>query len=171
MPAFAFDNERPRHHVHISPFRIASRLVTSREYLEFMADGGYERPELWLSDAWDHLCQNGWSAPLYWERTGNEWMQLTCRGMLPLDPAEPVCHVSLYEADAFARWTGARLPTEFEWEIAASSVESARFPERRRENMLESETYHPTPAGGLIRGQASLQQLFGDAWEWTSSPY
>lgn len=173
MGRFSFDNERPRHHVHVRPFRLASRLVTNREYLEFMSDGGYERPELWLSDAWDHLCQNGWSRPLYWEKTGDAWTLFTCRGILPLDPLEPVCHVSFYEADAFARWAGARLPTEFEWEIAASySMETALFPEKCVDNMLESETYHPAPAGGTPNHpQVSARQLFGDTWEWTSSPY
>ena len=162
--SFAFDNELPRHFTYIKPFRIASRLVTNKEYQAFMADGGYTRPELWLSDAWDHVCEKGWTAPLYWAQAGDEWTQFTCRGTLPLNPSEPVCHVSFYEADAFARWVGARLPTEFEWEVAA---DSAKDPAKTYGNLLESETYHPRPAAA----QTGLQQIFGDTWEWTSSPY
>ena len=161
---FAFDNELPRHTVFIEPFCIASRLVTNQEYLAFIADGGYRRPELWLSDAWDHVCRNGWAAPLYWEQAGYGWTQFTCQGTVPLRPAEPVCHISFYEADAFARWAGMRLPTEFEWEIAASSLKNAGA---AGSNLLESRTYHPR-AGSR---QTGLQQVFGDAWEWTSSPY
>lgn len=164
---FSFDNELPRHYTYINPFCIASRLVTNKEYLAFMADGGYSRPELWLSDAWDHVCENGWRAPLYWEQTGDDWMQFTCRGMLPLNPSEPVCHVSFYEADAYARWFGARLPTEFEWEIAAGSDRNATG---MCVNLLESESYHPRPATQATQ-QGNLQQIFGDTWEWTSSPY
>lgn len=165
---FAFDNELPRHYTYINPFCIASRLVTNKEYLAFMADDGYRRPELWLSDAWDHLCEHGWIAPLYWEQAGDDWAQFTCRGMQPLNPNEPVCHVSFYEADAFARWAGARLPTEFEWEIAADATKNAG---RISGNLLESETYHPRllhPAGSQ---ETELQQIFGDTWEWTASPY
>lgn len=169
MQGFAFDNELPRHLTYITPFRIASRLITNKEYLEFVADGGYTRPELWLSDAWDHLCESGWTAPLYWEKTEDGWTQFTCRGTVPLNPSEPVCHVSFYEADAFARWAGARLPTEFEWEIAAASAANSSA------NLLESETYHPAPAAHAHSQadsqQTSLQQIFGDTWEWTSSPY
>ncbi|SFO20212.1 ergothioneine biosynthesis protein EgtB [Nitrosospira briensis] len=164
---FAFDNELPRHYTYINPFRIASRLVTNKEYLAFMADGGYSRAELWLSDAWDHVCENGWTAPLYWEQAGNDWTQFTCRGMLPLNPAEPVCHVSFYEADAFARWAGARLPTEFEWEVAAGSTGNAA---RISGNLLENENYHPRPLAQAAQ-QCDLQQIFGDTWEWTSSSY
>jgi ergothioneine biosynthesis protein EgtB len=157
---FAFDNELPRHRTYIKPFRFASRLVTNAEYLEFMADGGYQRAELWLSDAWDHIQSNGWTAPLYWEQKGEVWYVFTCRGRVLLNLYEPVCHVSFHEADAYARWAGARLPTEFEWEVAASSAEI-------RGNLLESGTYHPSPA----RSATKLQQIFGDAWEWTASPY
>ncbi|MHB1676214.1 MAG: ergothioneine biosynthesis protein EgtB [Sulfuriferula sp.] len=157
---FAFDNELPRHRTYIKPFRFASRLVTNAEYLKFMADGGYKRPELWLSDAWDHINANGWTAPLYWEYEGDAWYVFTCRGTLPLNPNEPVCHVSFHEADAFARWAGARLPTEFEWEVAASSVEI-------RGNLLESGACQPNPA----RPDTNLQQIFGDAWEWTASAH
>lgn len=160
MGGFAFDNESPQHFTYIQPFSIASRLITNKEYLAFMADGGYTRPELWLSDAWDHVCTHRLSAPLYWEHAGDEWTQFTCRGTLPLNLSEPVCHVSFYEADAFARWAGARLPTEFEWEVSADSTGISG-------NFLEDENYHPRPAGT----QTGLQQIFGDTWEWTASPY
>jgi ergothioneine biosynthesis protein EgtB len=169
MRGFAFDNEMPRHSVFVEPFGIASRLVTNAEYQAFIADGGYESPEFWLSDGWDHVCENGWRAPLYWENAGNEWAQFTCHGMQPLDPDEPVCHVSFYEADAFAKWAGARLPTEFEWELAAGSVMDSQKAQKVADNMLESETFHPRPAGPDSLG--GLQQLFGDTWEWTSSSY
>lgn len=160
LRGFAFDNESPRHFTYIKPFSIASRLITNREYLAFMADGGYTRPELWLSDAWDHVCANNWFAPLYWEQAGEEWTQFTCRGTLPLNSGEPVCHVSFYEADAFARWAGGRLPTEFEWEVAADLANISG-------NFLEDGNYHPRPAGTWTY----LQQLFGDTWEWTASSY
>ncbi len=122
---FAFDNEGPRHDVYLQPFRIASRLVTNGEYLEFMREGGYTKPALWLSDGWDAVNTNHWKAPLYWEQRDGEWWHYTMDGMVSLDQAEPVCHVSFYEADAFARWAGARLPNEFEWEIAARSCRVA----------------------------------------------
>ena len=161
---FSFDNELPRHSVYIKPFCMASRLVTNNEYQAFISDGGYTRPELWLSDGWDQVCCSGWKAPLYWEQAEDGWTQFTCRGILPLNPGEPVCHVSFYEADAFARWAGARLPTEFEWEVAAHSVRSLAGTSA---NLLESKMYHPRPAVA----QTGLQQIFGDTWEWTSSPY
>lgn len=164
---FAFDNELPRHPTYLSPFCIASRLVTNEEYLEFIVDGGYTRPELWLSDAWDHVCENPWTAPLYWEQTEDGWTQFTCQGTVPLNPGEPVCHVSFYEADAFARWASARLPTEFEWEIAARSN---RYSDNSA-NLLESGIYHPAPAVHSRSQQTSMQQMLGDVWEWTSSPY
>jgi ergothioneine biosynthesis protein EgtB len=167
-PGFAFDNESPRHTVFIEPFCIASRLVTNREYLAFMADGGYHRPELWLSDAWDHVCSNRWTTPMYWEQAGNGWTQFTCSGTAPLNPAEPVCHISFYEADAFARWAGKRLPTEFEWEIAAASLKNTIAAEA---NLLESRTYHPHPPVHANSRQTGMHQVFGDTWEWTSSPY
>ena len=162
---FAFDNELPRHRVHLPEFRLASRLVTNAEYLEFIADGGYTRPELWLSDGWDHIHAAGWRAPLYWdslyrEKTEGDRQVFTAAGMRTLEPSEPVCHVSYYEADAYARWAKARLATETEWEVAASqqSVEG---------NFLESGRLHVAPANG----DGGLQQMFGDAWEWTASPY
>ena len=157
---FAFDNEGPRHEVLLQPFRMASRPVTNAEYLEFMQDGGYRRPELWLSDGWDTICAQHCEAPLYWEhRNDGSWWQFAMNGIKPLNPAEPVCHVSFYEVDAYARWSGARLPAEAEWEVAA-----ARMPSRG--TFLEDFAFHPQVA----RGEGH-QQMFGDVWEWTASPY
>jgi len=121
---FAFDNEGPAHDVYLQPFQLASRPVTNRELLDFIDDGGYRQPELWLSDGWDAVQREGWKAPLYWEQREGEWRQFTLSGMRPLEPDEPVCHVSYFEADAFARWSHARLPTEAEWETAARTVEA-----------------------------------------------
>jgi ergothioneine biosynthesis protein EgtB len=157
---FAFDNEMPRHGVLVPAFRLASRLVTNAEYLEFMMDRGYERPELWLSDGWDHVSASGWHAPLYWEEAEGSWRTFTGGGTQPLALNEPVCHVSYYEADAFARWRGARLSSEAEWETAAGTVPVEG-------NFLEERCPHPRTA----TGSGSLQQVFGDAWEWTASPY
>ncbi len=157
---FAFDNEGPRHQVFLQPFRLASRLVTNAEYLEFMRDAGYARPELWLSDGWDAVCTNGWRAPAYWEERDDQWWISTLTGERLIDPAEPVSHVSYYEADAYARWAGARLATEIEWEIAASRLAIEG-------NFVESVRYHPAPA---MKSDAPAQ-LFGDVWEWTASPY
>jgi ergothioneine biosynthesis protein EgtB len=160
---FAFDNERPRHKVWLEPFRLATRLATSGEYLAFIADGGYRRAEFWLSDGWALVQQEGWSAPLYWRDEGADgWSVFTLSGRRAVDPAEPVCHVSFYEADAFARWSGKRLPTEAEWEVAA--VEAARPPSG---NLMDRGLYHPQAAP---HGEG-LQQMIGDAWEWTASPY
>ena len=157
---FAFDNEGPQHSVWVTPFRVASRLVTNGEYMEFMRDNGYDTASLWLSDGWDAVRTNQWNAPLYWELRDAEWWHFTLEGMQRVNPAEPVCHVSYYEADAFARWAGARLATEFEWEVAsdACAVEG---------NFAESGKLSPEIAaeGGL------LSQMFGDVWEWTASAY
>jgi ergothioneine biosynthesis protein EgtB len=161
--SFAFDNEGPRHRVYLEPFELGSRLVTNGEYLAFVDDGGYEQPEHWLADGWDAIRTQGWRAPLYWERRDGAWWVYTLGGMRPVDPGEPVCHVSFYEADAFARWAGARLPTEAEWEVAAS-----RAPVRG--NFVECGTYHPQAAGEAAEG-SGLRQLWGDVWEWTASPY
>ncbi len=171
---FAFDNEGPRHEVLLQPFRLASRPVTNGEYLEFMRDDGYRKPELWLSDGWDAVCAQTWNSPLYWERGKDDgtWLEFTFSGMQEVDPSAPVCHVSFYEADAFARWSNARLPREEEWEIAAvqSSLKSgsAKSASSRSANgaFLEDGGFHPQPARG-----PSMRQLFGDVWEWTSSPY
>jgi ergothioneine biosynthesis protein EgtB len=157
---FAFDNESPRHEVLLRAFRIASRPISNGEYLEFMQDGGYRRPDLWLSDGWDKVCAEAWSAPLYWERKEEDhasWSQFTLSGLKEIDPAEPVCNISYYEADAYARWRGSRLPSEEEWEVAATRVPA-------RGAFLENSAVHPHSAG-------PAPQMFGDVWEWTSSPY
>ena len=156
---FHFDNEGPSHRVFHEPFALANRMVTCGEYLEFMADGGYERPDLWLYNGWAQIREHGWRAPLYWEERDGQWWVFTLDGMRPVDPNEPVCHVSLYEADAYASWTSYRLPTEFEWET--------RFkPQAVEGNFVESTALHPRAAG-----PGELAQGFGDAWEWTMSAY
>ncbi len=159
---FTFDNEGPRHQVYVQEFSLGSRPITNREYLNFIEDGGYRRPELWLSDGWETVQTNRWSAPLYWEQDQDGWRLMTSGGMHPLQLDGPVCHVSFYEADAYARWAGARLPTEAEWEVAATDA-------KVEGNLLESGNFHPVPARGSD-GRAP-QQLFGDVWEWTASPY
>jgi ergothioneine biosynthesis protein EgtB len=159
---FAYDNEGPSHRVFVGAFEMGSRLVTSGEFLEFIEDGGYERPELWLSDGWDAVRSRGWGAPLYWEPLDGSWHLLTLSGFRPVRAAEPVCHVSYYESDAFARWAGLRLPTEAEWEVA---TEGAKLDG----NFVESGELHPAPCD---RPPGSVpSQLYGDAWEWTSSAY
>ena len=159
---FSYDNERPRHRVYLEPFQLASRLVTNRDYLAFIGDGGYERADLWLSEGWAAVEEQTWRAPLYWEGSGEDWSLMTLSGMREVGEDEPVCHVSYFEADAFARWSERRLPREAEWECAAASHEVAG-------HFYESARYHPAPAAAA--GAGRLQQLFGDAWEWTSSPY
>ncbi len=153
---FAYDNEGPRHRVFLEDFEIAERAVTNADWLEFMADGGYRRADLWLSDGWAHLQSTGWDAPGYWDDHDGQWTTFTLSGRRAVVPAEPVCHVSFYEADAFARWAGARLPTEFEWEAAAS-----RRPELRGQ-LLDADRVHPGIAGAA---------MVGDVWEWTASAY
>jgi len=166
IESFAFDNETPRHPVYIAPFRLASRLTTCAEYLAFIEEDSYSRPELWLSEGWDLMRAEGWQAPLYWQRdtsTKSGWSVYTLHGFRPLEELSetPVCHLSFFEADAFARWSGHRLPTEFEWEFIAAQRKIAG-------NFLESGKLHP----GTASGDANTpQQLFGDAWEWTQSPY
>lgn len=169
---FAYDNETPRHRVFCESFAIADRLVTCGEYLEFMADGGYEKATLWLSDGWATVQAEGWNAPLYWQREEDgSWSQFTLAGRRPVCPEEPICHVSLFEADAFARWAGARLPTEAEWEVAADDVlgvRSARGDTAPAANFVEDGLYHPRPWQAAA---AQHGQFFGDVWEWTRSPY
>ncbi|MDR3754316.1 MAG: ergothioneine biosynthesis protein EgtB [Terracidiphilus sp.] len=162
---FCFDNELPRHRVWLEPYALADRLVTCGEYAEFMADGGYRRPEFWLSAGWDAVKQNGWRAPLYWSDSEGEWNVFTLRGELPLKElaATPVSQVSFYEADAYARWAGRRLPTEFEWEAAVESqpVEG---------NFLDSGEFAPVPSTNLAQDQNGTK-YYGDCWVWTSSAY
>jgi ergothioneine biosynthesis protein EgtB len=160
---FAFDNESPRHRSFVEPFGLASRLITNGEYLAFMADGGYERPELWLSMGWDTVQRERWQAPLYWERQDGTWWTLTLAGMQPVREAEPVCHISYYEADAYARWTNARLPTEAEWEVGATALPI-------RGNFVEHQTFHPIPVS-QSDAAVRLVQMFGDVWEWTQTHY
>lgn len=159
---FAFDNESPRHEVLLADYMLGDRLVTNGEYLEFMVDGGYQKPELWLSDGWSLINDphKGFSAPLYWEGSGDDWFIYTLTGLKRLDMHAPVCHVSAYEADAYARWKGARLPTEAEWEVAAATVPVVG-------NFVESKHLHPVPSPS----GSGIGQLFGDVWEWTQSSY
>jgi ergothioneine biosynthesis protein EgtB len=159
---FAWDNEHPRHSALIHPFRLADRLVTNADWLRFIEDGGYRTPTLWLSDGWATLIQEGWGAPLYWENRDGEWFGMSLEGLRPLERAAPVVHVSYYEADACARWAGGRLPTEFEWECAAEGASA-------RANDLASGALRPRPASR--DASHDLRQMFGDAWEWTSSAY
>ncbi len=163
--SFSYDNERPRHEVLVRPFELASRLVTNHEFLEFIEDGGYRRPELWLSDGWVARRAGAWTCPAYWEGGDGAWRLLTLDGMRELEAHVPVCHVSFFEADAYARWRGARLPSEQEWELMA-----ARAPIEG--NFLERGALHPLPATrSTARSGPDPRQMFGDAWEWTSSPY
>jgi len=155
-PGFAFDNEGPRHRVLLDGFAIADRPATNAEYLEFMADGGYRRPELWLSDGWARVQSDGWDAPEYWQVEDGQWTTFTLSGRRAVRRAEPVVHISFYEADAFARWAGHRLPTEQEWEVAATTLAE------RRGGLLELARAHPGLAGPA---------MLGDVWQWTASAY
>ncbi|HAK50595.1 MAG TPA: ergothioneine biosynthesis protein EgtB [Gammaproteobacteria bacterium] len=159
---FAFDNESPRHEVLVGDFKLANRLVTNAEFAEFIEDDGYKRPELWLSDAWSMLAKLGerrWKAPLYWQKSGDGYEEYTLSGLSAIVSEQPVCHVSAYEADAYARWKGGRLPTEMEWEVVAQG-------EPVIGNFVDSGRLHPVPASS-----ASLEGMFGNLWEWTGSSY
>lgn len=158
---FAFDNEMPRHREFCEGFELATRPVTNAEYAAFIADRGYERPDLWLSDGWAATVEHGWRAPSYWEMRDGRWFTFTLSGARELDPAEPVVHVSYYEADAYARWAGARLPRESEWEVAAADL-------RVSGNTFESGVFHPLPTVAVAGAPAAM---FGDVWEWTQSAY
>jgi ergothioneine biosynthesis protein EgtB len=157
---FSFDNELPRHREFLAPFALADQLVTCEEWLDFIDDSGYHRPELWLSDGWATVTSEGWEAPLYWSQEDDVWREFTLGGSIVVNPAQPVCHVSYYEADAFARWAGCRLPTEAEWEVAASGrpVEG---------HFLDQRTLHPVPHDPTGAGNSP----FGNVWQWTSSAY
>lgn len=160
---FCFDNEMPRHRVWLEPFSIASHPVTQGEFIGFIEDGGYRRPELWLSAGWDQVAARGWQAPEYWTRRDGAWHSFTLHGECAIAPAAPVCHVSFFEAEAYARWAGARLPTEAEWELAARAAPQAG-------NFLDSGAFHPLPAPAPAADGLSAQ-IFGDVWEWTRSEY
>lgn len=160
---FHFDNEGPLHRQFLEAFQFMPGLVTNGDYLEFIEDGGYRRPEFWLSLGWYTVNEQRWEAPFYWEKRDGSWWVFTLAGMRELDKNEPVCHVSYFEADAFARWARARLPTEFEWEVAAAGLPYSG-------NFAENERFHPQPLSQTASGQP-LAQMFGDVWEWTSSSY
>lgn len=160
---FIYDNESPRHKTFLNPFSLGERLITNGEYLEFMEDGGYEKTELWLSDGAAAVENEKWNAPLYWEKVDGEWFNFKLTGFDKLNHNEPVCHISHYEADAFARWKDARLPTEAEWEIAADKISI-------NGNFVEERNFHPVPLTNK-NGNNSLHQMYGDVWEWTQSAY
>jgi ergothioneine biosynthesis protein EgtB len=162
---FCFDNETPRHRVWMGAYELASRPVTNGEYLAFMEDAGYRRPELWLSLGWDWVQVGSREAPLYWRRIGERWLSHTLQGLVEIDEHTPVCHLSYFEADAYARWAGARLPTEAEWERAAR----ASMPETTRPNLADRGAFHPLPQPPSPLDRAV--QMFGDVWEWTQCSY
>ena len=160
---FCYDNELPRHRALVLPFALANRLVTNGEYLEFMRDNGYSRPEFWLSLGWQTVNEQNWHGPLYWLERDGEWWNFTLSGLREVDPSEPVTHLSYFEADAYANWAGGRLPTEFEWEHAAAKLDIDG-------NFVEMERFHPAPMSESPRDM-QLAQMYGDVWEWTRSAY
>ena len=187
---FHFDNEGPGHRVFLEPFEIADRLVTNAEVLAFIEDGGYERPEWWLTEGFALAQENAWREPFYWERPGHTaryhdrdadgWMTFTLAGMQPLDPHAPAVHLSFFEADAVARWMGARLPTEFEWEAAARHALAGTRPQDTAGTFADSGLFHPSPVsaeaqvggdGAAAAPGPEIRQLFGEAWQWTGSAY
>jgi ergothioneine biosynthesis protein EgtB len=157
---FAFDNELPRHRIYLRPFLLANRLVTNGEYLTFMEEGGYRNPALWLADGWTALQRLGWSSPEYWEQIESQWWNYTLGGLRKLHSEEPVCHVSFHEAQAYAAWAGMRLPTEAEWEVAATELDISG-------NLRESGYLQPV----VSQSGKGLMQIYGDVWEHTSSAY
>ncbi|HTY72342.1 MAG TPA: ergothioneine biosynthesis protein EgtB [Actinomycetes bacterium] len=166
-PGFHFDNEQPRHRQWLEPYRLADRLVTNGEWLDFMADGGYRRPQLWLSDGWAKVTAEGWRAPFYWTEVDGTWFEHSLNGTWPVNPGLPVSHVSFYEAEAYATWAGKRLPSEAEWEhavVADGQADAATS----GGNLADARTYHPRAAGPST---GRLRQVYGDCWEWTSSAY
>jgi ergothioneine biosynthesis protein EgtB len=162
-PGFCFDNELPRHRAWVGAFEIASHPVNHGAFIDFIRDGGYRRPELWLSAGWDAVAAGGWQAPEYWTNRDGEWRTFTLHGEVPVDPNAPACHISFFEADAFARWAGARLPTEAEWEVAVRETPVAG-------NFLDSGALHPLALREAPE-RGRLAQAFGDVWEWTRSDY
>jgi len=160
---FAFDNEGPRHRAYVAPFALASHPVTNGQFAAFIDDDGYRRPEHWLAAGWDEVLRQQWDAPLYWSRRDGRWHTFTLHGEAEIDPHAPVTHVSYYEADAYARWAGARLATEYEWELAAGELP-------QRGNFVESGALHPLATRDTVASGA-VAQLFGDVWEWTQSAY
>jgi ergothioneine biosynthesis protein EgtB len=160
---FSYDNEGPRHRALVPAFSLSNRLITNGEYLAFMEAGGYTRPEFWLSLGWTTVNEQRWQAPLYWVQRDGAWWNFTLSGFRPVNESEPVTHVSYFEADAYANWDGARLPTEFEWEHAASDLPIDG-------NFVDAERFHPAPAPST-NGENALLQMFGDVWQWTRSAY
>jgi len=159
---FGFDCERPAHAVLLRPYALAERPVSNGDWCAFIAAGGYGDPRWWLADGWAAVCAGGWDSPLYWRREADEWLQMTLHGERPIEPEAPVHHISYYEADAFARWSQARLPTEFEWEAAARG-------QPVRGHFADSAHYRPRPRSAEPDGP--LRQLYGGVWEWTASPF
>jgi ergothioneine biosynthesis protein EgtB len=160
---FSFDHEQPRHRTWLAPYELASRPLTHGDLLDFVDDGGYQRPELWLSLGWDCVIENGWTQPMYWQKRDGAWFTFTLRGPVPVARDVPATHLSYFEADALARWLEARLPTEAEWEAAAANtlIEG---------NFVEHGIFHPLTAPRVFQG-GELAQLWGDVWEWTQSAY
>lgn len=159
--SFGYDNEFPRHKNYIHDFELADRLITNGEYMAFMNDGGYSNPKFWLDEGYAHIVENSWDAPLYWIHKEDGWYHFTLNGLEKVDQHEPVTHLSYFEADAYARWAGCRLPTEFEWELAAEGLEIDG-------SFVDTQNLHPVAHG---RGNDGLKQMFGEVWQWTKSSY